>query len=99
MFKTILTIILTGMFFVLFFEPYLNFNLSKNKVNEKVKVKVSSSKGFVEDTEDVGIMPIYPFQMMTRDEMGKLKIKQGDIGTFEPNNPVPENNWLNGFPI
>lgn len=93
MFKTIITIILTGMFFMLFFEPYLKFNVSKNKV------EVSTSKGFAKDTEDAFIIPTYPFHLMTKDEMGKLNVKQGDIGTFEPNIPVPENSWLNGFPI
>jgi hypothetical protein len=93
MWKIVVTIILTSVFFVLFFEPYLRFNIDVNSKN-----KVSTTKGFIEDTRDAFIMPMYPTQLSTRDETGELQTTYGDIGTFVPYSSVPEDHWLHGFP-
>jgi hypothetical protein len=81
------------MFFVLFFEPYLKINSDVNSKN-----KVSTTKGFIEDTRDAFIMPMYPTQLLVRDETGKIQPTYGDIGTFVPYSSVPEDHWLHGFP-
>ena len=93
MWKIVVTIILTSMFFVLFFEPYLRINDDINSKN-----KVSTTDGFIEDTKDAFIIPTYPSQVMERDITGKVITKYGDIGTFGPYSSVPENHWLHGFP-
>ena len=93
MWKIVVTIILTSIFFVLFFEPYIRFNIDVNSKN-----KVSTTKGFIEDTRDAFIMPRYPTQLSTRDETGELQPVYGDIGTFVPYSSVPEDHWLHGFP-
>jgi hypothetical protein len=93
MWKIVVAIILTSAFFVLFFEPYIRTNtvtISKNKV--------STTDGFIEDTRDAFIMPIYPTQLATRDETGELEPVYGDIGSFVPYSSVSEYNWLHGFP-
>ena len=93
MWKIVVTIILTSIFFVLFFEPHLKFNIDFNSKN-----KVSSTDGFIEDTRDAFIMPRYPTQLSTRDESGELEPIYGDIGSFMPYSTVPEDHWLHGFP-
>jgi len=79
MWKIVVTIILTSIFFVLFFEPYLKFNIDLNSKN-----KVSTTKGFIEDTRDAFIIPKYPTQIMDRDLTGEIQPIYGDIGTFIP---------------
>jgi hypothetical protein len=93
MWKIVVTIILTSVFFVLFFEPYLKISADINSKN-----KVSTTKGFIEDTRDAFIIPMYPTQVMDRDITGKLQPVYGDIGTFVPYSSVPEDHWLHGFP-
>jgi hypothetical protein len=93
MWKIILTIILTSAFFILFFEPGKNTNMvSKNKS------KPSTATGFIEDTRDAFIVPVYPTQVMDRDITGKNIPVYGDIGTFTGYSSVPEDHWLHGFP-
>lgn len=94
MWKIFVTIILTSMFFVLFFEQYLRIN--DDDINSKNKV--STTDGFIEDTRDAFIMPMYPTQLLVRDETGKIQPTYGDIGTFVPYSSVPEDHWLHGFP-
>jgi len=91
MWKIVVTIILTSIFFVLFFEPYLKFNIDFNSKN-----KVSTAKGFIEDTRDAFIMPRYPTQVMDRDITGEIQPTYGDIGTFIPYST--DDNWISGFP-
>jgi len=98
MFSILITTILVSAFFILFFEP--NWN-SKNKrvINELNKlVPVSTTDGFVEDTDDAFIMPRYPTQLIKKDQTGKNKPIYGDVGTFVAYSTVPEDHWLHGFP-
>ena len=93
MWKIILTIILTSAFFILFFEQG---SFSKNK---RVKdIEVSTAQGFIEDTRDAFIVPVYPTQVMNRDITGKVIPMYGDIGNFVPYSGVSEYDWLHGFP-
>ena len=94
MWKIILTIILTSAFFILFFEPGGKI-LSKNKSE---KIEVSTADGFIEDTRDAFIVPVYPTQLINRDITGKVIPIYGDIGTFTGYSIVPEDHWLHGFP-
>ena len=93
MFKIIVTIILVSAFFILFFNP--TFEL-QNKTDSKSKV--STTAGFIEDTEDAFINPRFPTQLMKRDASGELRHIYGDIGKFVPYSSVPEDHWLHGFP-
>jgi|TARA_B110000261_G_C12810086_1_gene247940 hypothetical protein len=93
MWRLVITIILTSIFFVLFFEPYIKFNIDINSKN-----KASTVKGFIEDTRDAFIMPRYPTQVMDRDITGELEPVYGDIGTFAPYSSISEDHWLYGFP-
>ncbi|AFK65925.1 hypothetical protein OLVG_00171 [Ostreococcus lucimarinus virus OlV6] len=94
MWKIILTIILTSAFFILFFEPS-NIVTSKNKSR---RVKVDTAHGFIEDTRDAFIIPMYPTQVMNRDITGKIIPIYGDTGKFTGYSSVPEDHWLHGFP-
>jgi hypothetical protein len=91
MWKIVVTIILTSVFFVLFFEPYLKIRTDINSKN-----KVSTIDGFIEDTRDAFIMPRYPTQVMDRDITGELQPVYGDIGTFVPYST--DDDWISGFP-
>ena len=93
MFRIIVTILLVGAFFILFFKPEYNL---KNKV--VTETKPSTTVGFVEDTDDAFIMPMYPTQLIKRDTKGVIKPIYGDIGTFVAYSSVPEDHWLHGFP-
>ena len=93
MWKIVVTIILTSIFFVLFFEPHLKFNIDFNSKN-----KVSTVRGFIEDTRDAFIIPRYPTQVIDRDITGELEPVYGDIGSFEPYSSVSDDQWLHGFP-
>jgi len=87
------TILIVGAFFILFFKP--KYNLKNKTVSEP---QASTTAGFIEDTRDAFINPVYPFQVMQRDESGKILPIYGDIGTFVAYSSVPEDNWLHGFP-
>jgi hypothetical protein len=91
MWKIVIAIVLTSVFFVLFFEPYIRTNIVVNSKN-----KVSTAKGFIEDTRDAFIIPRYPAQIMDRDITGELDPVYGDIGTFIPYST--DDNWISGFP-
>jgi len=94
MIKIIVTIILVSAFFILFYNPTIEL---QNKTETETET-VSTSAGFVEDTEDAFINPRYPFQLIKLDASGKIKPIYGDIGTFVPYSSVPEDHWLHGFP-
>ena len=90
MLRIILTILLVGAFFILFFKP--NYNL-KNKTDSMVQPmigteEVSTTDGFVEDTHRGPIL-------FGRDG---IPPRYGDIGTFVAYSTVPETHWLSGFP-
>lgn len=93
MIKIIVTVILVSAFFILFFNPTLEL---QNKTESKREV--STTAGFVEDTDDAFIIPMYPSQLMKRDAMGKIKPIYGDIGNFVAYSTVPDEHWLSGFP-
>jgi hypothetical protein len=84
----ILTILMVGAFFILFFKTPYNL---KNKKEEKEKEtetetkteEVSSTVGFVEDT---GL-----------DSYGSV-FEKGDMGSFVPYSTIPEDSWLSGSP-
>jgi hypothetical protein len=93
MFRIILTILLVGAFFILFFKP--KYNLKNKTVQEP---EASTTAGFIEDTDDAFIIPTYPTQLLKMDESGNIKPVYGDIGTFVAYSSVPEDHWLHGFP-
>lgn len=93
MIKIIVTVILVSAFFILFFNPTLEL---QNKTESKREV--STTAGFIEDTDDAFIIPMYPSQLMKRDAMGKIKPIYGDIGNFVAYSTVPDEHWLSGFP-
>jgi hypothetical protein len=93
MFGIIVTILLVGAFFILFFKP--GYNLKNKTVSEP---EASTTAGFIEDTRDAFIHPAYPSPLIHRDETGKIEPIYGDIGTFVAYSSVPENHWLHGFP-
>jgi hypothetical protein len=93
MFGIIVTILLVGAFFILFFKP--GYNLKNKTVS---KPEASTTAGFIEDTRDAFIHPAYPSPLIHRDETGKIEPIYGDIGTFVAYSSVPENHWLHGFP-
>jgi hypothetical protein len=90
MLDIIIAIILTSAFFILFFKPYI---VTKNK--RKEEVEESTAHGFIEDTRDAFIIPMYPSQLMDR---GSTVPIQGDTGNFVGYSGVSEYNWLHGFP-
>jgi hypothetical protein len=96
MIKIIVTIILVSTFFILFFNPIM-MEL-QNKKETKSEKEVSTTAGFIEDTRDAFIIPMYPAQIMDRDITGKVKSIHGDIGTFVAYSTVPDEHWLSGFP-
>ena len=91
MLRIILTILLVGAFFILFFKP--NYNL-KNKTDlgsvatDTGTGEISTTDGFVEDTHRGPIL-------FGRDG---IPPRYGNIGTFVAYSGVPEEHWLNGFP-
>jgi hypothetical protein len=93
MLKILLTIVLVGAFFILFFKP--KYNLKNKTVSEP---EASTTAGFIEDTEDAFINPRYPTQLIKMDETGSIKPIYGDTGTFVAYSTIPEDNWLHGFP-
>jgi len=99
MLSIIVAVILTSAFFILFFEPRLRVVLKNKTEQENVVVeKPSTTKGFIEDTRDAFIVPVYPSQVMDRDITGKIVPIYGDIGSFVPYSGVSEYDWLHGFP-
>ena len=100
MLNIIIAVILTSAFFILFFEPKLRVVL-KNKTEQEnlaVAQPPSTTKGFIEDTRDAFIIPMYPSQVMDRDITGESVPIYGDIGSFVAYSGVSEYDWLHGFP-
>jgi len=93
MLRIIITIILVSAFFILFFNP--SFEL-QNKIDPTVEA--GTTAGFIEDTDDAFIMPMYPTQLIKMDFNGNIKPIYGDIGTFVAYSSISENHWLHGFP-
>ena len=91
MIKIIVTIFLVSAFFILFFNP--SFELQN-----KMEPEASTTAGFIEDTDDAFIIPMYPTQLIKMDSTGKIAPIYGDIGKFVPYSSVPEDHWLHGFP-
>ena len=89
MLRIILTILLVGAFFILFFKP--NYNL-KNKT-DSVAVDTDTEEdsnldGFIEDTHRGPIL-------FGRDG---IPPRYGDIGSFVSYSTVPDTHWLSGYP-
>jgi hypothetical protein len=59
MFRIIITTLLVGAFFILFFKPRYNL---KNKTVPKPEA--STTAGFIEDTDDAFINPRFPTPLM-----------------------------------
>jgi len=93
MLRIIITIILVSAFFILFFNP--SFEL-QNKIDPTVEVNTTA--GFIEDTDDAFIIPMYSSPLIKMDATGKIKPIYGDIGTFVAYSSISENHWLHGFP-
>ena len=90
MMEIILTILLVGAFFILFFKPQYTLKNKKEaeeeeeeKEEEEQVTEASSTVGFVEDTglETFGAV-----------------FEEGDMGTFVPYSTIPDDNWLSGSP-
>ena len=84
--EIILTILLVGAFFILFFKPQYTLKNKKEEEEEEEEEEVteaSSTVGFVEDTglETFGAV-----------------FEEGDMGTFVPYSTIPDDNWLSGSP-
>ena len=88
--EIILTILLVGAFFILFFKPQYTLKNKKEeeeeeeeKEEEEQVTEASSTVGFVEDTglETFGAV-----------------FEEGDMGTFVPYSTIPDDNWLSGSP-
>ena len=82
----ILTILMVGAFFILFFKTPYNLKNKKEEKETETETKteeVSSTVGFVEDT---GL-----------DSYGSV-FEKGDMGSFVPYSTIPEDSWLSGSP-
>lgn len=82
----ILTILMVGAFFILFFKTPYNLKNKKEETETETETKteeVSSTVGFVEDT---GL-----------DSYGSV-FEKGDMGSFVPYSTIPEDSWLSGSP-
>jgi hypothetical protein len=84
MLRLIITILLVGAFFILFFKPKYNL---KNKTSSNSE-EASTTDGFVEDTQRGPIL-------FGRDG---IPPRYGDIGSFVAYSTVAEDHWLSGFP-
>jgi len=87
MMEIILTVLLVGAFFILFFKPQYTLKNKKEEEEEEEEeeevTEESSTVGFVEDTglETFGAV-----------------FEEGDMGTFVPYSTIPDDNWLSGSP-
>ena len=82
----ILTILMVGAFFILFFKTPYNLKNKKEETETETETKteeVSSTVGFVEDT---GL-----------DSYGSV-FEKGDMGSFVPYSTIPEDSWLSVSP-
>jgi hypothetical protein len=85
MLRLIITILLVGAFFILFFKPKYNL---KNKTSSNSEAEASTTDGFIEDTQRGPIL-------FGRDG---IPPRYGDIGSFVAYSTVAEDHWLSGFP-
>lgn len=79
---TVITVLLVGAFFILFFTP--SYTVKNKRVVEEEEP--STTAGFIEDTYRGPFVDHF------------IPPKYGDVGTFVAYSSVPENNWLHGFP-
>ncbi len=81
----IITILMVGAFFILFFKPsYTIKDDEEEEEEEEVQKEESSNVGYIEDT---GL-----------DSYGAV-FEKGDMGTFVPHSTVADDSWLNGSPV
>lgn len=85
MIAIIITILMVGAFFILFFKPsYTIKDDQEEEEEEEVQKEESSNVGYIEDT---GL-----------DSYGAV-FEKGDMGTFVPHSTVADDSWLNGSPV
>ena len=85
MIAIIITILMVGAFFILFFKPsYTIKDDEEEEEEEEVQKEESSNVGYIEDT---GL-----------DSYGAV-FEKGDMGTFVPHSTVADDSWLNGSPV
>lgn len=89
MLRLIITILLVGAFFILFFKPKYNL---KNKTSSNSE-EASTTDGFVEDTQRGPIN-----RRLDHSRRDGIPPRYGDIGTFVAYSTVAEDHWLSGFP-
>ena len=81
----IITILLVGAFFILFFKPsYTIKDDEEEEEEEEVQKEESSNVGYIEDT---GL-----------DSYGAV-FEKGDMGTFVAYSTVADDSWLSGSPV
>ena len=83
MIEIIITILMVGAFFILFFKPSYTIKDDEEE-EEEVKKEESSNVGYIEDT---GL-----------DSYGAV-FEKGDMGTFVAHSTVADDNWLSGSPV
>ena len=80
----IITILMVGAFFILFFKPsYTIKDDEEEEEEEEVQKEESSNVGYIEDT---GL-----------DSYGAV-FEKGDMGTFVAYSTVADDSWLSGSP-
>ena len=79
----IITILMVGAFFILFFKPSYTIKDDEEE-EEEVQKEESSNVGYIEDT---GL-----------DSYGAV-FEKGDMGTCVPHSTVADDSWLNGSPV
>lgn len=79
----IITILMVGAFFILFFKPSYTIKDDEEE-EEEVQKEESSNVGYIEDT---GL-----------DSYGAV-FEKGDMGTFVAHSTVADDNWLSGSPV
>ena len=90
MLRLIITILLVGAFFILFFKPKYNL---KNKTSSNSEAEASTTAGFFEDTQRGPIN-----RRLDHSRRDGIPPRYGDIGTFVAYSTVAEDHWLSGFP-
>jgi hypothetical protein len=83
MIEIIITILMVGAFFILFFKPSYTIKDDEEE-EEEVQKEESSNVGYIEDT---GL-----------DSYGAV-FEKGDMGTFVAHSTVADDNWLSGSPV
>ena len=83
MIEIIITILMVGAFFILFFKQSYTIKDDEEE-EEEVQKEESSNVGYIEDT---GL-----------DSYGAV-FEKGDMGTFVAHSTVADDNWLSGSPV